>query len=218
MIESLTVADLSRRCAEETARYLRREPSAERFCLELWRRAVVRRDDDAWSAIYAQYEGMVRRWLNAPKDEEDEDVPTAFARFWHAVDSAKFAGFSSLAAVMQYLKMCAVTVRLERARRARSTGRNEPLDEQTNDVPDPGDMAGAVLARLDAAALWGLVNEVLRDELEHRVIYLSFVLGLTPREICARYGAQFASAGEVYRLKGAAIGKLRRASRDRALV
>jgi len=218
MIESLTVFELSERCAQETARFLRRESYAERFCLELWRRAVQQRDNGAWAAVYRQYEGLVRRWLGAPPEEEDEDVAEAFARFWHAVDADKFAHFSSLAGALQYLKMCAQTVRLQRARTAGRRPGSDSLDAAERDVADPDDGIDAAGAHLDAAALWGRVREVLRDERERNVIYLSYAIGLTPRDICARYSAQFPDVSEVYRVKGQALGRLRRSVKFKTAV
>src|SRR5690242_1710727 len=104
MIETLTVTELAQRCGEETNRYLRRETYAERFCLELFRRAIVQRDDAAWAAVYDQYAAAVRRWLRTQPDQEEEGVVIAFERFWRAVDATKFATFTSLSGVLQYLK------------------------------------------------------------------------------------------------------------------
>jgi len=62
-VERLTVPELARRCAVEMERYRRREPHADHFGFELFRRAVVERSDAAWAALYAQYAETVRWWL-----------------------------------------------------------------------------------------------------------------------------------------------------------
>src|SRR3954468_24420841 len=63
-IEQLTVNDLARCCAEETNKFLRQSVSNDRYCLELFRRAIVQRDDDAWASIYQQYAPLVLTWVN----------------------------------------------------------------------------------------------------------------------------------------------------------
>jgi hypothetical protein len=50
----VAVPDLARLCQDETAKFLRREPSRDEFCLELLRRAVVDDDQSAWGAILVQ--------------------------------------------------------------------------------------------------------------------------------------------------------------------
>jgi DNA-directed RNA polymerase specialized sigma24 family protein len=211
MIEAFTVAELSRRCGEETARYLRRESYAERFCLELFRRAILQRDDAAWAAVYEQYATIVRRWLRTKTDDEDEGVTIAFERFWRAVDATKFARFGSLSAVLQYLKMCAVTAQMDRVRAARSTGAEESLDESTHDLPGGDNVEEAVAGAVDATRFWQMVQDLLADERERLVVYLSYVIGLSPRAICAAHGAEFPDVTEVYRLKRTVLDRLRRA-------
>jgi len=202
-------AELALRCREETARYLRHEPYAEHFCLELFRQALQHHDDVAWTALYQQYADLVRRWLDAPPQDADADVGAVFARFWHAVDADRFARFGSLGAVLQYLKMCAQSVRMDRARTAHARAVEEQLDDAIHALPARDDVAALVDGRLDGAALWRAVQEHLPDERERLVIYLSYAIGLPPREICARHAARFPDVAEVYRLKRRALDRLR---------
>jgi RNA polymerase sigma factor (sigma-70 family) len=217
--ETRTLPDLAHRCKEETERYLRREPYAECYALELFRRAIVQQDNDAWTAIYTQYADVVRRWLSARSDEHDELVVVAFERFWHAVDAEKFARFGSLAAVLQYLKLCAHTTRLDRIRSARVGADEETLDESRQALLSAqDDVSETVAARVDARAFWNAVQACLPDQRERQVLYLSYVMGLTPREICTRHEDTFPDVSDVYRLKRNALDRLRRASRVRDLL
>ena len=50
--EQLSINELARCCSEETNKFLKQNVSNDRYCLELFRRAIIRRDDDAWSSIY----------------------------------------------------------------------------------------------------------------------------------------------------------------------
>lgn len=209
MIETLSVGDLSRLCAEETARYQRGEAYAERYCLELFRRAVVHRDDVAWAAIHAQYAGAVSRWVG-PDPEPAESVAETFERFWKAMDSAKFTRFGSLGAVLQYLKMCAHTGRLDRARAAQARAHERSLDDSALDLPGNLDVEESTAARVDALDFWRVVQEVVHEDQEQKVIYLSYVIGLNPRQICQRHPAEFPEVADVYRLKRNALDRLRR--------
>lgn len=210
MTETLTVQELSRLCQEETGRYLRREPYAERFCLELFRRAIVQHDETAWSSVYSQYTGAVRQWLGLPPDEADEGIAATFERFWRAINGEKFQRFGSLSAVLQYLKMCAQTVRIDRMRATRSIGREEPLDDSERGLPSGENVEESTAARVDAVSFWRAVQDALDDERERKVIYLSYVIGLTPRAICTRHANEFPDVAEVYRLKRNALDRLRR--------
>lgn len=211
-IETLAVADLSRLCAQETARYRRGQSYAEHYCLELFRRAVLRRDEDAWAGVYTQYAGAVARWLGAPAGAADDSIADVFARFWRAVDAAKFKRFGSLSAVLQYLKMCAHTARLDHGRVAQSTRREESLDDSKIVLVAGDDVSQMVTAHLDARDFWRAVQDVLDDQRERTVIYLSYVIGLSPREICARHEAEFPEVSDVYRLKRNALDRLRRSA------
>lgn len=215
-IDTPTIAELARRCHEESAHYRRHEPYDERPAYELFRRAIVEGSDAAWAAIYAHYAGMVRHWL-AMSEENDDAVAAVFERFWHAVDAAKFAHFTSLAAILHYLKACAYSVRADGARGARRDGDVTPFDEAIHALAARDNVEDAVCDSADAAHVWRIVRTVLNDERERQVAYLSYVAGLTPREIYARHGERFADIAEVYRLKRAVLSRLRRSPRLRAL-
>lgn len=62
-IELLSVTELAHRCSEETNKFLNQKISNDRFCLELFRRAIIKRDDFAWTSIYQQYAPLVLTWV-----------------------------------------------------------------------------------------------------------------------------------------------------------
>ncbi len=220
MSEVYSVSELARLCGEETARYLRHEPSTTEYGFELFRRAIVEHDDAAWAAVHARYADLVRRWLtrwSVGAAEIDEGVAAAFERFWQAVDPAKFAGFESLAAVLQYLKKCAYTAYLDRERAARSRPLEAPLDEFACVLPAIGDVERSVVASVDRPALWRAVQQCLVDERERLVVYLSYAIGLKPREIWAQHPTRFQGVAEIYRLKRLALDRLRQAASIQSL-
>ena len=209
MIQGLTVSELAHRCGEETGRYLRGEAHSDRFCFELFRRAVVERDEAAWAAVLAQYRETLRHWLGGRQEDADDGVSAAFERFWRAVSPQKFARFASLPAILQYLKMCAHTVNIDRLRASRLTAMEQTLDDAP-EMPAVDMIEELVASRVDATAFWQEVRRILVDERELRVIYFSYVIGLTPRAICERQAGEFPNVQEVYRLKRMALDRLRR--------
>src|ERR671932_764093 len=91
-----SIADLARRCADETVRFLRGETRDDLFCFEIFARAVVGRDDQAWAAIVAQYRGIILAYVgqhsvaSALRESDDFWVNRAFARFWSAIGPDRF--------------------------------------------------------------------------------------------------------------------------------
>jgi RNA polymerase sigma factor (sigma-70 family) len=209
---SLSTEALDRLCAREIACHQQGEVIVGVFGFELFRRAVVERDDIAWTALSARYALLVRHWLDPwPVGETiEEGIAATFERFWIAVDAVKFGHFASLAAVLQYLKLCARSARLDRARSARVHARECPLNETIIDLPGPATPEEQATRDDATAVLWRAVHGALPDERERTVIHLCYVCGLPPREVCARYGLQFPNVADVYRLKRRALNRLRK--------
>ncbi len=216
--ETPTIIRLAQRCRAGDGCYQQRDPDTPCFCLELFRRAVVERDNVAWTELYAGYSSLVRHWLGASASEGDEDVSAVFERFWHAVDGPKFARFASLAAVLAYLKTCARSACLDQARARRARGVESPLDDVAHLLPARYNVEDMVATHVDGNELWGVAHGVIPDERERLVLRLSYGMGFSPREIQARHHAQFPDVADVYRLKRNVLDRLRRAPQIQAHV
>ncbi len=87
----LTLDALVRRCAAENDCFRRNQPSDPRYAYELFRRALVERNDDAWAALYELYCPLVEHWVRkntafeASGEPSEALVGEAFARFWQAI-------------------------------------------------------------------------------------------------------------------------------------
>jgi DNA-directed RNA polymerase specialized sigma24 family protein len=216
--EAFTTDELAHHNAEEITHYRRNrrhKPNYPGFGLELFRRAVVEQDEAAWSIIYEQYSGLVRCWVTPADGDEDELIAATFERFWRAVGAEKFRSFASLGTILQYLKLCARTARLDWDRAAARQTPEEPLAESLDSVAVSEE---APDARVTASDVWRVVQQCLPDARERDVLYLSYAQGLCPREICVRYGTRFPRVKEVYRLKGNALDRLRNRPEMRALL
>jgi len=216
-VDQLSVNDLARCCAEETAKFLRQSASNDRYCLELFRRALVRRDDDAWACLYQQYSSLVLTWVNQHQSAtsllgQDGGAPlvnAVFAKFAQALTPLKMDNFTTLAALLKYLKMCVHSVIADEVR-SRQTRQYEETLEAIEQEPATDDPAEDVIAGLSMQHLWQVIQGELHGEDERLLIYLAYVQGLKPAEICAQQRHFFATVEDVYRVKRNVLERLRR--------
>ena len=158
-LQLLPINDLARCCSEETNKFLKQSVSNDRYCLELFRRAIVKRDDDAWSCIYQQYAPLVLTWVTqhqsaAPMLGQDGSAPlvnAAFAKFSQALTPAKMENFDSLAAILKYLKMCVHSVVADEVRSRQARQYEETL-ELIEHEPAADDESGPSDARTHRVA------------------------------------------------------------------
>jgi hypothetical protein len=218
-VRFVPVTELAVSCREETAKFTRREPSRDSFCLELLRRAIVERDEAAWGAVFAQYQGLVLGWIRRHPASvtvaEDETfwINRTFERFWSALRAERFEEFHGLAALLRYLKLCAQSILLDEVRaRAR-----ERMEEQISDQA-PTNPEALTLGEMGRDKLWRIVEATAEDEQERLVARLCFALDLKPREVYERYPGRYAGVADVYRVKRNLLDRLRRNPEVRALM
>jgi hypothetical protein len=203
--------------------------------LELFRRAVCERDRLAWETAISRHRWLIAAWLRQHpsasqefgSSEEDCRIDRVFERFWRAVTPDRFGSFASFARLLAYLKLCAHSAILDEARRAqaRDGGRVRliSLDQEGGErlhaeaALHTTDVESEVLERLDGHELWRAVVRALPDECTRQVVYLSFAMGLTPRQIHGRYPARYPRVADVYRIKQNALRRLRRSPAIQAL-
>ena len=106
MIAAMSLVVLESHCATESERFYRGQPHDTRFAYELFRRALVERDEVAWEYVFNHYRGLVESWVRrsgaftSSGETSEYFVVSAFMRFWQAVSAERFASFASLAALL----------------------------------------------------------------------------------------------------------------------
>jgi|SRR6266508_1869581 len=183
---------------------------------ELFRRAIVERDDEAWAAIYTHYRQLLISWARrasarAPAAIQCEDIADrALARAWSALTAEQFAQFPSLATLLGYLRACVGAAAIDAARAEATRERAyQKLDPPLVTTPEE-----LVLGALSSDELWRLINKLVSNEHERIILIESFVLGLPPRAILERHQDSFADMPAIY---GAKRNLLNRLERSRAL-
>jgi DNA-directed RNA polymerase specialized sigma24 family protein len=177
---------------------------------ELFRRAILDRDEEAWAMIYSRYRSLLIAWaarssVRAHDYTECADIADqALARAWAALTPDRFAAFPSLAKLLSYLHACVETTAIDSVRAQVSrerlaqclTASAPPTPEQT------------VLADHDRVAFWRTVNALAATPAERVILIESFVYGLAPREICARHPQVFGTARKVCNIKHRLLTRL----------
>jgi len=216
-LQNLPVGDLAHKCAQETNLYFTHQDYDSSYCFELFRRAIQNKDERAFEAVIAQYQPLVTRWVDrwmarhsgfSMASEEGQDfVAQAFERFWVSFTPLKFEKSKSLAAILQYLQMCvngAITDTWRKLRRLQLE--LEPGDEeQEYSEPEatPEDL-------FQTNEFWELIKRKSKDAKEYTVVYASFSLALSPREILAEYPGLFSDIKEIYQHKANLLNRLER--------
>jgi len=195
---------LADRCMSEIQKYRRKEPHDDQYCLEIFHRAMVNHDPDAWELLQQRFSPIVRAWMrNHPhrdvacrhQSEEDYVVDT-FSRVWQA-SIRNMLAFDTLAAALSYLKLSLQGTIVDRLR-AYSRPKEAPL-------PDPGSDTyyseePATEDDYDSHELWAIIKGLLPDKRERRLAYLLYHCGLKSREIVQYVPEEFSDIKEIYRL------------------
>jgi DNA-directed RNA polymerase specialized sigma24 family protein len=219
----LPLASIVAASREETNARLRGEPHTEVASAELFRRALVLDQSEAWAAIIEVFRGTVvgvARQSAATLAYEDEEflVNRTFERFWMAAGRKRYGQSANLdlASSLKYLKMCATSVLMDEAR-ARRRSPATSLDDVPKDIPAPSTTEQATLGRLATEQLWQSLRRELRNEAEE-VAYLSVVHDLRPAEIFVLRPDLFESVADVTRVKRGVLSRLRRSPTIRTLL
>ena len=179
---------------------------------ELFRRAIVDGDEVAWAESVARYRALLVSWakrcaLSAAIGEPGDDIADhAFSRAWAALSPDRFDQFPTLASVLAYLRTCVTSAVIDCARGQQSAERLARAIE-VDDVATP-EQIFAVLAEREE--LWGIVHGIVQNEQERVILMESFVYGLPPRAILARYPQLFTAVVDVYNAKRNLFERLKR--------
>jgi hypothetical protein len=213
-----TIAGLAHRCRQETDLFFRRLENDERYCFELFRRAIETKNEQAWNLILQQYSRQVASWVrrhelySATDESVDYFVNKAFFNFWRAFsrDANKLQRFNSLKALLKYLQLCAHTTLKEYVERRMSPGltvNSRYFEWKADDTANP---AKKVEGRAQADYVWQHVLERVSNEQERIIAEAYLIYDMKPREIFRSHTGAFDSVNQVRRVKDNLLARLRR--------
>lgn len=184
----------------------------ETIGFELFRRAIMLRDETAWLDISLRYRPMFISWAaqinaNGVTDEHCDDIADrALARAWAALSPERFAQFPNLSTLLGYLRACvsATTIDTARSQNARERAYQRLVCEP---LATPEEQA---FARIERAELWNTAIAAAHTQQERVVLLESFLLELPPRDILLRHPHLFADIHAVYMAKRHVLSHLQR--------
>jgi DNA-directed RNA polymerase specialized sigma24 family protein len=179
---------------------------------ELFQRAIVNRDEDAWAAIGTRYRPLMCVWarrcpsFDASRESCEDIADEALARAWRALTPERFQAFPSLPALLAYLRTCVTSLVSDIARK------HQTYDRTCAQLPDVVmvPLEELIVERLGRGELWDLVNRLMKTDAERLVLYERFVLDLPPRIIQARHPVIFPEVSIVYATLRNLCDRLRR--------
>jgi len=210
-LRDMSVVELADRCMNEIKRFQCGEPSNDLYGVELFGRALKQLDPRAWEVVQQRFSDMMHGWIYQHPmrhiacrfDSEENYVAQTFARFWQATAGNPKIEFTTLAAILRYLRASLNGTMLD-ALRAYSRPREMPL-------PEPGSAEGLFSEEQDDSyELWEAIQSVLPDKRQRRVAYLLFHCHLKPRQIVQFCQDEFPDVGEIYRLRRNIFERLQR--------
>ena len=213
----MAVEDLAKRCAQETDLFFTHHDYDSSYCFELFRRAIRNNDEQALKVVIDQYQPLVERWVDRwmakhpdfplVNEEAQDFVAQAFERFWISFTPAKFDKSQSLAAVLRYLQMCVNGAITDAWRKLRRIQLEQEMRDEEQEFSVPESTPEDLLQRDE---FWQLIRKKSKDPKEYTVVYASFSLALSPREILAEYPEIFSNVKEIYQCKANLLDRLER--------
>ncbi len=209
--DQMNLATLEKRCQQEMMNYRKGQVYDDRYCLEIFYRALKKQDDQASELLVRSLRGMAIGWLRShPRydcamryESEDNYVIEAFARLWNARRD-KSTNFETLGAALFYLK------------RSLQTAVQDTLrfyEKQMVQMPEPGTGSPdepVAQEEDDGRELWEVIQSFLPTEREKELAYLLYHCNLKPREIMQCRPGMFCDVSEIYRLSRNIIDRLER--------
>ena len=218
-IQNLTLSGIAHRCTQESDHFFNRQEHDPRYCYELFRRAILDRNQMAWDRIYSQYQRLVIHWVerHAAFPTSGEEVQffmnRAFEKMWLGISPEKFKTFPNLKSILKYLQMCVHSVMVDFVRQKEHKLIVEAAEE-LNYQPhsDQSLVEDTIIDNLDGRDLWQWLQSHLQDEREQSIVQGMFVYGLKPRELLLKYPEIFTDIKDIYRVKENLLARLRRNS------
>lgn len=190
--------------------YLQGEPCNDAYCLELFHRAIIQSDQEAWIWVQLCFGGMVRGWLRChPQramacrlESEEHYVAQTFERFWQEAIHTQGA-ICSLEVTLRYLRASLNGALLEKLRVFSEPGESS--------LSDPDETQERLIQKKGTGSeVWAVIQERLYDPREQRLAYLLFHCGLSPRGVLRFCSQEFDDLSEISHLRYTLLEHLRR--------
>jgi DNA-directed RNA polymerase specialized sigma24 family protein len=221
-LEPFPTAALIQQAHHEIHCLLRHQPTEGACAFEVFRRALVLRNEQAWSGLYELYHGLVSSWVLRRThgwygDDQELLINEVFAKFSRSMNPQKLEHFGSATAILAYLRCCAGSVVVDHHRSQQTRLHEEPLAsiDQERLLDDPADVVATQLATQE---IWQVMNREVTSWEERLILRAVCALGISPRELQQHYPFVFPTVEDIYRIKRKVLERLRRNQELQALL
>ena len=214
-LSTMSLSELANRCMSEINKYRRKEPHDDQYALEIFHRAMVQHDPDAWQVLHQCFSDIVLGWIRRHPhrevayryDSEENYVDQAFRRLWTSTVRNHALEFTTLAGALRFLHTCLNSAIIDTLRAY--------CRRQEVPWPEPGFPEEPLVEdRYHSHELWDAFKSLLPNEREQRLAYMLYFCGLKPRQIVQYCPNEFSNVREVFRLTRNILDRLRR-NKDR---
>jgi DNA-directed RNA polymerase specialized sigma24 family protein len=209
--DNLSITELAQRCQEENHTHRQHKEHERGYCYELFRRAISTGSQQAWEALYAQYQHLMTTWIWGKPELTTIRINGAWARFWHALAKTDFSRkFASIGKVIAFLRLCVHSECIDEQRREVKHQQVVCLDESIEEITlhNEDTTALAALDNVLRQELFTYIDEQVQDPKERLVLHLSFEVGWMPRQIAQQHADIFRDVTEVRRIKERVVLRL----------
>lgn len=215
-LSDLSLTEIGCGCAEENRQFAAGENSSSGCCFELFYRAHVLEDDDAWTLLFQQFEPQVKKWVKQSRmlyltnETADYFVNEAFARMFkalHGLDKTLFLRrFTNIGMLLGYLKRCANTALQDAA--AKSGNRIETI-ELNEEIARGNDAYASIEESELQQEFWQRLERHFDSDFERHIFYDTYVLNLKTPQILDKY-AEVDEAQQIFRIRARILRRLRK--------
>ncbi len=208
MLDHLPLSEVLAACQHQTDLFRQGVASDDRFCLELWRRALEQHDEEAWRGLDALYRPMLVARIRHRRPELDaetiqEAVQRTFTKLWEKCRQGALSTHDhTLPQVLTYVwnALLQEVIAIQRQRR------ELPLLEHADavDIPERDDI-GVTDGYLDNQRILGRIRAYMTEE-EWQVLLLRHYYGVSVPQIATRIGR---ADKEVYVILARVLRRLR---------
>lgn len=203
----MNLFELQNRCWSEIEKFTHEEPSDDQFCLEIFRRALVLRDEQAWHTLAQRFRRTILGWLRRhPYREaayrlhsEEDYVALTIERLWSVTVRNQSLQFQKLAGALKFMRACLNSVIIDglRAQIKEAALPATGLLELVSPVTDEG------------KEFWEAIKSMLPDQREQRLAYLLFYCNLKPRQVVEFCPDEFSDTQQIFTMKRNILDRLK---------
>lgn len=193
----------------------------DKSAFEIFLSAIELDDNQAWQALYRQYNGLIQHWIAgttgklSSTDREDliQETWTNFYRTLRTYRVSLMQHFKHVGALLNFLKKCTVTATIKHWKRRQ---RQKQLEEEANKFSPTSYSAhdDEILARIykeeRLKAIYRWREQYLTDPIEKMVFDYCFVKGWMPKELAKKYPDIFEHSKRVRDIKDRIVKRMRR--------